>query len=138
MANNQLAVKTLQDIVLAFNGLLKTVNGALDSLWGALAEQPLTSAASITIDLSTGFNFGLTLTTNATLANPSNAKPGQSGAIYITQDATGSRTLAYGSAWKWAAGGLPTLSIAPGALDVLSYRVRSASVIVAAMVKGVA
>jgi hypothetical protein len=40
-------------------------------------------------------NFSVTLGGNRTLANPSNQTAGQSGTIVMTQDGTGSRTLAF-------------------------------------------
>jgi len=97
-------------------------------MFTAAAPTALTSGATITPDGNTGFNFSLTLGTNATLANPSNFKVGQSGIIAITQDATGSRTLAYGSNWKFP-GGSPVLSTAASAVDVLSYYVAASGVI---------
>ena len=54
----------------------------------------LTDAATITPDFSTGNNFSVTLGGNRTLANPTNLTAGQSGMIFVTQDATGGRTLA--------------------------------------------
>lgn len=98
----------------------------------------LTSAATITPDMAVANNFSLTLATNATLANPTNQTAGQSGAIVITQDGTGSRTLAYGTNWKWAGGSAPVLSTAAGTVDVLTYYVESASRITATLLKGVA
>ncbi|MEJ0093318.1 MAG: hypothetical protein WDN46_07750 [Methylocella sp.] len=80
---------------------------------------------------------GLTLTTNAELANPTNAKAGQAGSIYITQDATGGRTLIFGTNWQFAGGTAPVLSTAPGAVDILNYKARSPTVIVGQLLKGV-
>ncbi len=85
-----------------------------------MAPTALTSGATITPDFNAGANFTLTLAHNATLANPSNLQAGDSGAIEITQDGTGSRTLAYGSQWKFPSGA-PVLSTAAGAVDLLTY-----------------
>ena len=52
----------------------------------------LTSATTVTPDFSASNNFTLTLGHNITLANPSNLTAGQSGAIFLVQDGTGSRT----------------------------------------------
>ena len=93
----------------------------------------LTDGASITADFSAGNNFSVTLGGNRTLENPSNAAAGQSGVIVITQDATGSRTLAYGSNWKFAGGTDPTLTTAANAVDVLSYYCASSTVIIATL-----
>ena len=100
------------------------------------AVSALTSAATITPDFATSNNFSLTLATNATLANPSNQTAGQSGVIVITQDATGSRTLAYGSYWKFS-GGTPTLTTTANAVDVLAYYVESSTRITATLITNV-
>jgi hypothetical protein len=91
-----------------------------DAVQDALAPTALTSSTSITPDLNTGMNFTLTLAHNTTLQNPSNIQAGDSGIIEITQDGTGSRTMAYGSNWKFP-GGAPVLSTAAGSIDVLAY-----------------
>ena len=61
----------------------------------------LTDGANISTDLAASNNFSVTLGGNRTLDNPSNIVAGQSGAIVITQDGTGSRTLGYGGYWKF-------------------------------------
>ena len=57
---------------------------------------------------------------NRTLANPTGLRDGQVLNFRIVQDGTGSRTLAYGSAFKFAGGTAPTLSTAAGAKDFMS------------------
>lgn len=94
----------------------------------------LTDGATITPDFAVGNNFSVTLGGNRTLANPSNQTAGQSGAITITQDGTGSRTLAYGSNWKFSSGAAPILTTTANAVDVLVYFVESASRITARLV----
>lgn len=91
----------------------------------------LTSGATVTPNLADSNNFSLTLGINATLANPTNQTAGQSGCIVITQDGTGSRTLAYGTNWKFEGGTAPTLTTTASAVDVLVYYVESASRITA-------
>ncbi len=85
----------------------------------------LTDAASIAVDLSLSNNFTVTLAGNRTLANPTNAVAGQSGLITVVQDATGSRTLAYGANYEFPGGVAPTLTTAANATDTLSYYVKS-------------
>jgi len=87
----------------------------------------LTDAANIATDMSLNNFFSVTLAGNRTLDNPSNIVAGQSGSIFITQDGTGNRTLAYGSYWDFDGGMAPTLSAAAGAIDRLDYVVRSAT-----------
>lgn len=107
------------------------------AMWLAHAPVAWTYAATYTPDMSTFLTATMTLTGNLTLANPTNAKPGQAGEIVLTQDGTGSRVVSYGSAWKFA-GGTPTASTAAGSVDVISYRVVTSSLIVCSFGKGVA
>ena len=87
----------------------------------------LTDGANISVDLAASNNFTVTLGDNRTLDNPTNIVAGQSGSIFIVQDATGSRTLAYGSYYDFAGGTAPTLSTAADAVDRIDYLVRSAT-----------
>jgi hypothetical protein len=97
----------------------------------------LTDGATITADFATTNHFQVTLGGNRTLANPSNQTAGQSGAIRIVQDGTGSRTLAYGSNWKFSNGSAPVLTTTANAVDILVYFVESASRITARLVSDV-
>jgi hypothetical protein len=81
----------------------------------------LTDGATITPDFAATNNFQVTLAGNRTLANPTNVVAGQSGVIKVTQDATGSRTLAYGSSFDFAAGAAPVLTTTANAVDLLVY-----------------
>lgn len=94
----------------------------------------LTDGATITPDFAVANNFSVTLGGNRTLANPTNLTAGQSGIITITQDGTGSRTLAYGSYWKFAGGTAPTLTTTASAVDVLAYYVESTTRITARII----
>ena len=94
----------------------------------------LTDGATITPNMNNANNFSVTLGGNRTLANPTNLTAGQSGVIVITQDGTGSRTLAYGSNFKFPGGTAPTLTTTANAVDVLAYYVESASRITARLV----
>jgi len=87
----------------------------------------LTDGATITPNFATANNFSVTLGGNRTLANPTNLTAGQSGAIVITQDGTGSRTLAFGGYWKFAGGTAPTLTTTASKTDVLVYYVESST-----------
>lgn len=96
----------------------------------------LTDAASIDTNLALNNFFSVTLAGNRTLANPTNIVAGQSGSIFITQDATGTRTMAYGSFWDFNGGTAPTLSTASGAVDRLDYVVRTSGSIHAIITRG--
>jgi len=97
----------------------------------------LTDGATITPNFNNANNFSVTLGGNRTLANPTNLTAGQSGVIVITQDGTGSRTLAYGSYFKFPGGTAPTLTTTASAVDVLAYYVESTTRITARLVADV-
>jgi len=108
---------------------------ASDTIDGVLAPTitTLTDGSTITPAFSDSCNFTVTLGGNRTLANPTGLVAGQSGSIFIVQDGTGSRTLAYGSYWDFAAGVAPTLTTTASAVDRIDYIVRSTTSIHAVM-----
>ena len=65
-------------------------------------------SGTITLDFGSSNNFKMTLTGTSTLGAPTNASGGQSGSIFILQDGTGSRTLAYNAVFAFAGGTAPT------------------------------
>jgi hypothetical protein len=83
----------------------------------SVAFTTLTDGATINTDASLSNNFRVTLGGNRTLANPTNLKDGACYNWYIKQDGTGSRTLAYGSKFKFV--GTSVLSTAASAKDLL-------------------
>jgi hypothetical protein len=85
----------------------------------------LTDGATITPNFALANNFTVTLGGNRTLANPTNLTAGQSGSIFVVQDGTGSRTLAYGTQYDFIGGTAPTLSTAANAVDRIDYVVRT-------------
>ena len=89
----------------------------------------LTDAASIALNLTTGTNFIVSLGGNRTLENPSNAAVGQTGQIYVIQDGTGSRTLAFGDAYNFPNSNTPVMSTSASSVDLLVYNVRGVSAI---------
>ena len=91
----------------------------------------ITSSGVLLVDFSTGNNFEVTLASNATFAGPVNASGGQSGAIMIRQDNTGSRTLAYSGSWAFQGGTAPTLTTAASGIDALAYYVVSPTRVIA-------
>lgn len=101
------------------------------------AVTALTDGATITPNFANSNNFSVTLGGNRTLANPTNITAGQSGIIVITQDSTGSRTLSYGSYWKFAGGTAPTLTTTANAVDVLAYYANTTTTITATLISNV-
>jgi len=94
----------------------------------------ITALGSVSSDFRPDFSlnnfFSVTLGGSVTIANPTNQVAGQSGAITVTQDGSGSRTLSFGSDFDFAGGTAPTLTATAAAIDVLSYYVVSANNIV--------
>lgn len=81
----------------------------------------LTDAANIATNAALANQFTVTLGGNRTLDNPTN--PPAAGGVRIwriKQDGTGSRTLAYGSKFKFPGGNVPVLSTAINSIDVLT------------------
>jgi hypothetical protein len=109
-----------------------------DQVWSAAAEVTLTDAATIAVDMDSFINAKVTLAGNRTLGNPTNEKVGQSGVIRVIQDATGSRTLAYGTDWEFAGGTAPTLSTAANAEDLLFYHVIAADRVLGQLTSAIA
>lgn len=116
--------------------LTKVIGGLVDGLFNAVntwtAAQrcsiaTLTDGATITPNFAVANDFAVTLGGNRTIANPSNMAAGQKGVIVVRQDATGSRTVAWGSYFKWSGGVAPTLSSAANAVDRIQYHVVSAT-----------
>jgi len=122
---------TLPDVTLTFAGV-DVAQSFTAAQRGSVSA--LTDGATITPDFAVANNFSVTLGGNRTLANPNNLVAGQSGAIKITQDATGGRTLAFGSYWDFAGGTAPTLTTTANAVDILAYYVDSTTNITARLI----
>lgn len=91
----------------------------------------LTDAANIATDASLGNVFTVTLGGNRTLDNPTNLTVGHEYLWRIQQDGTGSRTLAYGSYFKWAGGSAPVLTTTANAVDVIVVTCTSSTELIA-------
>lgn len=108
----------------------------VQKLWAAAVPLVLTNGANITPDLGLGLNFKITVGGVVTLTNPTNAKPGQSGYIMITNG--GGATMAFGSAWKWIQGTDGIISLGAGVVDVLYFCVLDSGFVHAALGKALA
>jgi hypothetical protein len=91
----------------------------------------------ILLDFSANNNFDVTLEGNSTLAPSVAPSGGQSGAIYLRQDGTGSRTLAYSGGWAFSNGSAPTLTTTASGTDLLAYYAAAPSTIVATLIAAV-
>lgn len=125
------------------NAALTDVGGKYDKTGGPISGTVRVQAQSysdvrdeglesgtITLDFGSSNNFQMTLTGNGTLGAPTNASGGQSGSIFILQDGTGSRTLAYNAVFAFAGGTAPTLTTTASGQDALLYYVQDPSTII--------
>lgn len=85
-----------------------------------VAQVTLTDAATINTDASLGNVFLVTLAGNRALANPTNLVAGQTVVWHIHQDATGGRTLSFGTLFKFQGGVVPAIALGANAKSVLS------------------
>jgi len=113
------------------NKKFETASGGVSLTGGAAANiQGVNSSSNTTtLDFATACHFvvgdtsadPVVLKENTTIAAPSNQAVGQAGSIFIKQDGTGSRTVSFATAFKFAGGSPPTLSTAAGAVDRIDY-----------------
>ncbi len=81
----------------------------------------LVDAPNIEWDLDKDSVGEVTLGGNRTLNNPTNMKDGNTYILTVKQDATGGRTLTYGSDYRWEDGIAPVLSTGTNAIDKLVF-----------------
>jgi len=81
----------------------------------------LTDGANISWDLSQNQVASVTLAGNRTLSNPTNQVDGAIYILIVKQDATGGRTLAFSSNYKFAGGSAPSLTTTASKADVLTF-----------------
>lgn len=98
----------------------------------------LTDGATITPNLTLSNHFTLTLGGNRAMANPSSKTVGTSFLIVIAQDATGSRTLTWGTDYEFPGGIAPTLTTTASGVDMISGYVYSSTRILCNIVKAFA
>ena len=81
----------------------------------------LTDAASIAWNLASNQVATVTLAGNRALANPTNKVNGNVYILVVKQDATGGRTLSFGTDYKFAGGSAPTVTTTASKADVLTF-----------------
>jgi hypothetical protein len=86
-----------------------------------LGTQTLTDGSSIAWNLASGAFATVTLGGSRTLSNPTNMANGNTYLLLVTQGSGGSHTLSFDTDYKWPGGTAPTLSIAAGKVDVLTF-----------------
>lgn len=100
-------------------------------------EVALSDGATINTNCAAGNAFAVTLGGNSTLANPTNVVAGATYIWRITQDGTGSRTLALGSNFK-ISGNDPAFvaSTTAGMTDMITAYAASSTVLLTSYKKG--
>lgn len=91
----------------------------------------VTDASTITLNLAQTNNFSVTLGGNRILSNVANSSAGQSGFLVVRQDGTGSRTLSFGTGWRFPSNSAPTLSTAANSVDMIVFTATTTSNVVA-------
>ena len=86
------------------------------------------SATAMTFNCARSNVFAVTLTANVTTAPTlPNPKDGQTVNVFLTQDATGSRTMTWPASFKWPGGTVPSLTTSANAVDMLVATYRAAT-----------
>jgi hypothetical protein len=97
------------------------------------------AGATVTVDLTLGNHVSMTLTGNISTLTINNPAPTGNSCfliLYITQDATGSRTFAWPSSFKWAGGTSPTVTATASRTDIFGAVTRNAGTTWAAFTSG--
>lgn len=89
----------------------------------------LTDGATITPDWIDGNVQTVELGGNRTIANPTSIKAGATYILILKQDSTGSRTVTWGTNYKFSGGTAPTLTTTGGQADVITLVAYSTSIL---------
>lgn len=109
-------------------GLLTLPLGGLSAAGNAQTPSVVvTYGATTTLNCALSNVFTTTLTGNITTVTISNPSDGQTINWFLTQDATGGRTIAWPSSFKWPGGTAGVLSTAANAVDLLVATYRSST-----------
>lgn len=87
----------------------------------AATQTTLVDGASISWDVSTNQSAVVTLGGNRTLTNPTNAVAGATYRLKVIQDGSGTRTLTYGTAYKFPGAVTPVLTTTASGYDILWF-----------------
>jgi len=98
----------------------------------APAVSSLAFGTPITVNAALGNVFKVTLTASGgSISNPTNAVDGEVIRFRLTQDASGTRTVAWGPQYDWGttagvANSAPVLSVTAGKTDVVAFEYEAA------------
>lgn len=94
-------------------------NDQLSTLGHGSITTAVDTSGTITLNAATTSTFSFTLTSTGRTLTIVNPRPGQVVDLYVTQDATGNRTITTYTNGYWAGGSGPTLTTTAAAVDVL-------------------
>lgn len=94
---------------------------------GQAITQVSDSGTSFTPNCDDSTMFRYVLGGACTIFTPTSPRSGMVISFHLIQDGTGSRTVSWSSAFKFAGGAAPTLSTAAGAVDVIAFQYDSVS-----------
>jgi hypothetical protein len=120
-------------------GQVLTATSATTATWQSpVVNQVLVDASPVTWNGASGSSAVLTIIyAGTTIANPINMVIGTY-VLTLIQDATGSRTVTWGTAWKFPGGVKPVLSTAANAVDLLTFFCDGAGVMYGSYLRGMA
>ena len=116
--------------ILARNERLTAAQAELVVRRNPTSVHTITDAATITWDADSGLLAQVTLGANRQMLNPVNVQTGDVLVLEVIQDATGGRTITWGSNWNWPGGEAPTLSTDANAKDILTFLALAPNILV--------
>ena len=136
LASGNLGITNAATALASGNAALTGLSNKYDKVGGAISGPVVVQSQSIgpstyvissgvcILNFGAGNNFEVVLNAaTSTFATPVNASGGQTGAITLRQDNTGTRLVAYSGAWSFASNTAPTLTTTASGVDLLAYYV---------------
>ena len=136
LASGNAALTNSATALASGNAALTGLSSKYDKVGGAISGPVVVQSQSIgpstyvissgvcILNFGAGNNFEVVLNAGtSTFATPVNASGGQTGAITLRQDNTGTRLVAYSGAWSFASNTAPTLTTTASGVDLLAYYV---------------
>ena len=136
LASGNAALTNSATALASGNAALTGLSSKYDKVGGAISGPVVVQSQSIgpstyvissgvcRLNFGAGNNFEVVLNAGtSTFATPVNASGGQTGAITLRQDNTGTRLVAYSGAWSFASNTAPTLTTTASGVDLLAYYV---------------
>jgi len=136
LTSGNLGITNAATALASGNAALTGLSSKYDKVGGAISGPVVVQSQSIgpstyvissgvcRLNFGAGNNFEVVLNAaTSTFATPVNASGGQTGAITLRQDNTGTRLVAYSGAWSFASNTAPTLTTTASGVDLLAYYV---------------